>query len=304
MDQRVASLRSICGLLFAAAVISACHHPAPPASSQERPRAPVRALLTAPRVDHKTQPVVTPKPLPPPPTPAPVPRPPVGVPIAGPVPDIAAIPTENPQRPHQPQQKQQQPPSRTELLLRSYQQGLARGFIDYNAPAQMTVGTADTIVVRVLRNKLPALAAGGPAPTLPGPETSASLSVYPSMRVALTSNSGAAFAITPDPASPATQTIPDSGYAEWRWQVMPLLAGPGKTLVVTAWANLSDQNLDPILIQEYLAEVNVLVAPRPSLPKRLGIFVANNWQWLWTAILIPVVGWLVGRFSRRKKPEQ
>jgi hypothetical protein len=158
----------------------------------------------------------------------------------------------------------------------------------------------------VLRDKLPPVPASNPAAGLPGPVTSAGLSVYPSMRVALTTNSGAAFAIAPDPASPATQTIPDTGYAEWRWQVAPLLAGPDKTLVVTAWADLSAQHAADILIQEYEAEVNVQVAPTPpppTLAKRVGGFVSNNWQWLWTAILIPIGGWLVQRFSRKKKPE-
>jgi hypothetical protein len=76
--------------------------------------------------------------------------------------------------------------------------------------------------------------------------------------------------------------------------------------VVTAWADLSAQHAADILVQEYLAEVNVQVAPTPpppTLAKRAGGFVSNNWQWLWTAILIPVAGWLVQRFNRKKKPE-
>ncbi len=188
--------------------------------------------------------------------------------------------------------------------MHNYQQALQQGFIEYNPPADMTVGTADTIVVRVLKSKLPPLSASSTAPALPGQTVSSGLSVYPRMRVALTTNSGAAFTITPDPNTPTTQTVPDNGFAEWRWQVAPLLAGPAKSLVVTAWADLSDQHLDPILIQEYEAEVNVQVAPAPPPPSvgsQVQSFIGKNWQWLWAAIVIPALGWATHRFSRKKK---
>jgi hypothetical protein len=30
-------------------------------------------------------------------------------------------------------------------------------------------------------------------------------------------------------------------------------------------------------------------------------FVAKNWQWLWAAILLPAVGWLINRFRSKKR---
>ena len=200
---------------------------------------------------------------------------------------------------HPSQPPLQPPQDPTEILLRSYRQALQQGFIEYNPPAQMTVGTSATIIVRVARNRMPQLP--GQALALPG-QTTNTLSVYPKMRVALTTNSGAAFAITPDAAFPDTQTVPDAGFAEWHWQVVPLLAGADKTLVVTAWAALDD----PILIQEFVAEVNVQVAPPPPPPtigQRIQAFVSKNWQWLWAVILIPSLGWLSRLFKRKKKDD-
>jgi hypothetical protein len=289
-----------CGSLCAALILVGCRPKVTPASNEEpeRPKAPVRAIFHEPHVDHSqpghAPPVVAPKPIPTPPPPvaapvAPDPSRPVATPQVTTTRGATAV------------------PDPTETLLHNYHQALQRGFIVYNPPAQMTVGTTETIGVRVLRDKLPALPSAGAAPPLPGQTVSSALSVYPRMRVALTSNSGAAFAITPDPAIPATQTVPDTGFAEWRWQVEPLLAGANKTLVVTAWADLSDQHLDPILIQEYLAEVNVEVAPVPPPPtigQRIQSFVSKNWQWLWAAIVIPAAGWLLQRFSRKKKDDR
>lgn len=203
-------------------------------------------------------------------------------------------------------QEERKPTDPIATLLHNYEQALQQGFIEYNPPAQMTVGTAETIAVRVRRDRMPKIPAPSAEPPLPGQTVSNALSVYPRMRVALTSNSGAAFTITPDPSVPPTQTIPDNGFAEWRWQVLPSSSGANKTLVVTAWADLSDQHLDPILIQEYVAEVNVQVAPSPPPPtvgQRIQAFISKNWQWLWAAIVIPALGWLVRWFNRNKKKD-
>jgi hypothetical protein len=34
---------------------------------------------------------------------------------------------------------------------------------------------------------------------------------------------------------------------------------------------------------------------RVTFLSQLSSFVKDNWQWLWTAILIPVVGWVLAR---------
>jgi len=37
--------------------------------------------------------------------------------------------------------------------------------------------------------------------------------------------------------------------------------------------------------------------------KRLSGFLGQNWQWLWTAILLPLVAWLWGKHNKRKTDE-
>jgi hypothetical protein len=38
-----------------------------------------------------------------------------------------------------------------------------------------------------------------------------------------------------------------------------------------------------------------------SFRKRVVTFVGKNWQWLWTALVVPVAGWLWKRKSVKKR---
>lgn len=248
----------------------------------------VRAVLVEPKVVKQGEGNVASRPPAPPPQKPPSPAPSPGIIF----------------QPHGPIALEDLKRDPTQALLETYKRALQRGLIEYNPPAFMTVGRSETVMVRVHRAALDSASAeSSPRPALPGTTVSSPLSVYPTMRVSLTTNSGGAFSITPDPQVPTTQTIPDNSFAEWRWQVSPLLAGPGKVLVVEAWADLTSQHLDPILVQEYVADVDVQVAPAPPPPtmaQRAWTFVQHNWQWLWATIVLPLGGWLVHRFTRKK----
>jgi hypothetical protein len=45
------------------------------------------------------------------------------------------------------------------------------------------------------------------------------------------------------------------------------------------------------------------IAVNVTLSQRVSSFFANNWQWLWTAILIPIIGWLISRRRRLPPPD-
>jgi hypothetical protein len=324
--------RLLAGLVSVSlAALTGCKSAAPPsaappsAESAQVARAKVTATVSEPRLVTKVaahpapvqeKGLATPKPAPPPPVPAPVPQGPTHAgaahkwhydagKIAGTVHAPGTAPTPVTAMPIPQQVESATAPDQTSTLLKTYKEALRAGFIDYNPPGLMTVGASETIVVRLRRGALPATAPG--LPTSPGGSTSTQqLSLYPQMRVTLDTNSGGAFQIAQSAATPTSQVVPDDGYAEWRWTVSPLLSGPDKTLVVTAWADLGTKDGVPqtILVAEYQAIINVQVAPAPPPPtagQRIGKFIADNWKWLWTALLVPLAGWLIPRLSRKKK---
>jgi hypothetical protein len=81
---------------------------------------------------------------------------------------------------------------------------------------------------------------------------------------------------------------------EWKWEIHPKKEGKHKLhLTLTALLEI-DGRSTPRTIRTFdkIIEVNV------TTPQKIRLFFKNNWQWLWAAILVPVVGWL---WKRRKK---
>jgi len=94
------------------------------------------------------------------------------------------------------------------------------------------------------------------------------------------------------------QPVRREGVTEWKWEVEPTEAGVHRlqlTLYAFIKVNGSDQALKVRTFEETLVV-------RVTLLERLSAFVGDNWQWLWTAILIPVAGWLYGRRRKHAQP--
>lgn len=94
--------------------------------------------------------------------------------------------------------------------------------------------------------------------------------------------SGLGFAI--EEITQPTQVVAGEGITDWRWNVAPTETGSRRlhlTLSALITVNGSER---PYTIRTFEAELTV----RVSWPERLGGFVEENWQWLWTAILVPL----------------
>ena len=94
--------------------------------------------------------------------------------------------------------------------------------------------------------------------------------------------------------TPAAQSVSGAGVTEWKWEVEPTKTGTRRLhLSLSAILDLEGkESLYTVRTFERTLEVQV------PLRERLGGFVAGNWQWLWTALLLPVGGWILSRRRR------
>jgi hypothetical protein len=97
--------------------------------------------------------------------------------------------------------------------------------------------------------------------------------------------------------SPEVQPISGRETTEWKWDIKPKDFGSLPLhLSVNAKLMLDGQERTRA-IRTFDETVYVHV----TWPRSAIIFVRNNWQWLWTTLLVPVAGWLWHRKWKRKK---
>ncbi len=161
------------------------------------------------------------------------------------------------------------------------------GAIAFNAPGEMNIKDSHQIQLILSLNE----AADNlkKAITEEGEKIGAHIQVSDRMEARL---SGYMFQITA--VTPETQAVSKSHRTEWKWEIHPKKQGQHRLhLTLTALIDI-DGNNTPRAIRTFseVIEVNV------TTTQQIGIFVKNNWQWLWAAILVPVAGWL---WKRRKK---
>jgi hypothetical protein len=90
-------------------------------------------------------------------------------------------------------------------------------------------------------------------------------------------------AITPD-----IQAVSRSDVTEWKWEISPRNYGH-LFLHLTLSAVLSvDGTSTPRVIRTFDKKIEVKV----TWGQRISSFFEKNWQWLWAAILVPLVGWI------------
>jgi hypothetical protein len=115
-----------------------------------------------------------------------------------------------------------------------------------------------------------------------GEKEGASLRVSDRMEARLTGPNFVISAITPE-----TQAVSRSTITEWQWEVRPNTGGR-QNLHLTVSAVLTiDGAPTPRVIRTFdkIIEVDV------TWNQQLRSFFENNWQWLWAAVIIPLVGW-------------
>jgi hypothetical protein len=161
---------------------------------------------------------------------------------------------------------------------------LSPGTIAFNAPDRMKVSEAEQVTVRIA----PKGEAAGITSGLSGQTTTASQEhITPTMAARL---DGLGFEITA--LTPETQLVAGGGFTEWRWSVTPTDSGD-HNLNVSIIAKL-DQYERVVGTETHAIHVdgNPMAA--------VTAFFRNNWQWLASAIVIPLIALLWRSRAKRQ----
>jgi len=94
--------------------------------------------------------------------------------------------------------------------------------------------------------------------------------------------------------TPELQAVSSRQITRWNWEVTPTERGR-QTLHLTLSAHIDVAERDtPLVVRTFQREILVDVTVR----QRIVGFIKDNWQWLWTAIVVPIAVYL---WKHRKK---
>lgn len=174
---------------------------------------------------------------------------------------------------------------------------MATGLLAYNAPITMTTGEVYPVIARVIQNLganveqdiIAGLEAAGGVPQVE------EIKVSPIMRAELRAESEGAFTITA--LSEDEQLVGESTHTEWQWRVVPETWGRQKLLLtMTAILEVPGASERLYSLPIFEREIEVQINPVHVV----GTFVGDYWQWLATAIVLPLASWVWVRIRTKR----
>jgi hypothetical protein len=171
--------------------------------------------------------------------------------------------------------------------------GLPKGNTAFNTPPPMNIdGPAAKVELVVGVKQLPSALAK--SITVPGEVQTHEVQIANRMRALLEGDNPDTLTITP--LTPPMQAVSGKAPTVWMWSIKPLKAGRHPVHVALQTEVRIDGAVTPPLIDTFEGTIEVTITPG----QRAEQFVRDNWQWLWTALLVPVGGWW---WKRRDKPK-
>jgi prepilin-type N-terminal cleavage/methylation domain-containing protein len=167
---------------------------------------------------------------------------------------------------------------------------LAPGKILYNPPRQMRQGKKERVEVRVARQFAGDLAAG-----LRGRGEPAIRQIQVGS-VMIAQLSGDSFTIKP--IGKPDRIVPDDGFAQWEWDVMPIKSGEQTLqLLVSVKIKLpgsgEENYVHPVMEEAIAVSINPWYV--------VSTFITKNWQYILGTIAIPFIGWIVKRKKKKRR---
>ncbi|MFJ7792370.1 hypothetical protein [Pseudomonas sp. NPDC096950] len=173
---------------------------------------------------------------------------------------------------------------------------LASASIVFNAPSHLNA--EDTTEIQLVMSLAETAEMLESIVSAPGEKEHATVKVSKLMEAKLIGENYSIKSITPE-----QQIVANQGITEWKWSVHPTSEGR-QTLYLTLTAILS---VDGSTLQKSIRTFEKEIVVEVTATQRIKYFVENNWQWLWAAILIPLIGWLIKamktKISRRTQGE-
>ena len=168
--------------------------------------------------------------------------------------------------------------------LREELNRLPLGKYAFNPPSEMKLGFTERVELRLTQNPGEELTRNLKGRGVPEVDT---LKVGSLMKARL---SGTAFSVSP--MNEEEQLVPEAGHTEWAWDVMPLKSGTQKLhLHITIRIRLpfgEERKDHPVVDREIDVHVNPLYS--------IKVFFSRYWKWIVTAIVLPVVWWLIKKY--------
>ena len=169
---------------------------------------------------------------------------------------------------------------------------LTPGRILFNPPEEMKVGVKEKVEVRITKTLTEDLSKGLKGSGKPQIEQ---IRVGTFMKVRLMGDN---FDIKP--LSNEEQIVAGEGFTQWEWDVVPLKSGIqylilGVTVRLKLPNGAEEKKDYPVFDRRIEVKVN--------LPYTINKFIKSYWQWIITAVLLPIIGWFANKWrkSRKKK---
>ncbi len=125
----------------------------------------------------------------------------------------------------------------------------------------------------------------------PGPVETAQIKISDYMEASLT---GPGFEITP--VTPARQLVSQTEDTVWKWDVKAVREGKQR-LNLTLNVIIDTGGKERLrALRTFSKDIEIDVA----FSYRVKLFVEDNWQWLWAAIVVPLAVWCWRRWSSKK----
>ena len=167
-------------------------------------------------------------------------------------------------------------------------EGLPLATVAFNVPTSIALGES-AVIELLLSTRAPTEDLKGEISEV-GKRIGARIRISDRMEARLTGPRFKIEAITPE-----VQAISGSELTSWRWEVEPTATGrPRLHLTLSA---ILDVRGSPSTRTVRTFQRTLVVDV--SLSDRVANFLQANWQWLWTAILVPVAAWFVARHKRQ-----
>lgn len=161
------------------------------------------------------------------------------------------------------------------------------GNIAFNAPSSMNL--KDSAQIQLLLSLEQSIEDLRNMITAAGEKEGVSIHVYDMMEARL---SGQRFQITA--ITPEIQAIASTGVTEWKWEIKPTSSGRHQLhLTLAALFNVGTTST-----RRTIRTFDKTIEVEVTWGQSVSGFIGENWQWLWTALLIPVAGWLCKHRSR------
>jgi hypothetical protein len=163
--------------------------------------------------------------------------------------------------------------------------------VAFNAPE--TIGRGETVAIELLLSLRKTVERLKRQITEAGAQVGARVQVTDVMEARLTGTDFEILAVSPE-----RQRVTAGEDTSWSWDVRPTQTGKLRLHVTLTGFLRIDGEREPRAIRTFDHVLDV----RVTWFARISGFVEDNWQWLWTAILVPIGLWLARKRSKRHPP--